>query len=197
MSEPIDWFRRPGAGDPGTLNACFNALDRHVVRGRADDLALLGDREYSYARLLTEVAAFAGAMRAFGVGIGQEVLVSGLPPLQDVVVSLACARLGVVLHGTPPPAPALAVLGTLPAAPVGEAAVITADTSGELTWDAMMAAGRTDPAGCADVPAEAPLRVVGGRAVPTAEHLLAVAAGEADDAVLGPLLAGGTLTLPG
>ena len=34
-STTIDWFRKP-ADSPadGTLNACYNALDRHVIRGR-------------------------------------------------------------------------------------------------------------------------------------------------------------------
>lgn len=192
----LAWFRRPSAGAPGTLNACFNALDRHVVHGRADDLAVVADRDYSYARLLTEVAALAGALRAFDLSLGHEVLVSGLPPLEHVLATLACARLGLVVHDTAPPAPAMALLGTLPPGPVGEAPVITADASGDLTWDTAMTAGRTDPAACADVPADAPLRVVDGRPVPLAAHLAAVVSGEVDDDVLGPLLAGGTLHLP-
>ena len=195
MSEPIDWFRRPGADDRGTLNACYNALDRHVIRGRADEVAMVADREYSYSRLLTETSACAGAMQAFGLAVGDEVLVLGLPPLQHVVVTLACARLGVVAVDAAPQPPAMAVVGTLADAPAGGAPVITADETGELTWETAMTAGRTDPAACADVPAGLPLRVVGGRPVPTAEHLLAVAAGEVDDPVLSPLLAGGTQRL--
>ena len=193
----LAWFRQPAAGSPGTINACFNAVDRHVVRGLADEVALVSDREYSYARLLTEVAAFAGALRAFDLTVGHEVLVAGLPPLEHVIATLACARLGLVVHDTEPPAPAMAVLGTRPGAPVGEAPVITADGSGELTWDTAMAAGRTDPAACLDVPGDAPLRVVDGRAVPVAAHLAAVAAGQVQDAVFGPLLGGGTIHLAG
>ncbi|WP_426244050.1 AMP-binding protein [Nocardioides sp. LHG3406-4] len=188
----IDWFR---AGE--TLNACYNAVDRHVIRGLADHLALVGDREYSYARLLTEVGAFAGAMRGVGVSTGDEVLVGGLPPVQHVVVTLACARLGAVVFDAEPPAPVLAVLGTFPVDATGDLPVITADVTGDLTWEMAMTAGRSDPAGCSDVRAEAPLRVLGGRPVPTAEHLLAVADGEVHDDVFGPLLAGGTIHLPG
>ena len=199
MSEPIDWFRRPGADDPGTLNACYNALDRHVIRGRADEVALVADRDYSYSRLLTEASACAGALQALGVGVGDAVLLEGLPPLQQVVGTLACARLGAVAIDTAAGAaaqPALAVVGTLADATAGEAPVITVDETGELTWETAMTAGRTDPAACADVRADLPLRVAGGRPVPTGEHLLAVAASEVDDPVLGPLLAGGTLRLP-
>ena len=35
----VTWFRPPIDGHPGLLNACYNALDIHVVRGRADDVA--------------------------------------------------------------------------------------------------------------------------------------------------------------
>ncbi|MBA3782773.1 MAG: hypothetical protein H0X12_13100 [Nocardioides sp.] len=188
----IDWFR---AGE--TLNACYNALDRHVVRGLADSLALVGDRDYSYARLLTEVAAFAGVLTAFDLGIGAEVVLYDLPPDYAVIATLACARVGAVVHDSEPQAPAMRVLGTLPETPVGDVPVITADDTGELTWATAMTAGRSNPAGCADVPADAPLRVVVGRAVSLGEHLLAVAAGEVEDDVFGPLLAGGTIRLPG
>ena len=67
----IDWIHHSGDG-PDTLNLCFNALDRHVVRGRADDRAVAADRPTIYARLLEEVAAFGGVLRAFGVGLGDD-----------------------------------------------------------------------------------------------------------------------------
>ena len=63
------------------LNTCFNALDRHVIRGAADRPALIHDsaddrraQTYTYAELLTEVAAFAGALRAMGVDKGDRVI---------------------------------------------------------------------------------------------------------------------------
>ena len=33
----VTWFRAPSDDHPGILNACYNALDIHVVRGHADD----------------------------------------------------------------------------------------------------------------------------------------------------------------
>ena len=58
------WFR------DATLNTCYNALDRHVVRGRADQPALIYDspvtgqqRTLTYAELTEQEAAFAGALR--------------------------------------------------------------------------------------------------------------------------------------
>ena len=59
----VAWFRTPADGDPGTLNACYVALDLPVIRGRADDVALVIDgTDHTFARLLTEVAACAGVL---------------------------------------------------------------------------------------------------------------------------------------
>ena len=87
----------------GTLNTCYNALDRHVVAGHADRVALVHDsgitgevREITYGRLLEDVAAFAGALRQLGVGQGDRVVVY-MPMVPEAVVAmLACARLGAV-----------------------------------------------------------------------------------------------------
>lgn len=198
--DDLSWFRRPTGGE-GTLNACYNALDVHVVRGRADDPALTTiDRVLSYSELLAEVGAFAGVLRAFGVASGVPVVVHDLPPARAVVAELACARVGAVLWRggaltdlVDAAQPHVLVLGTatpLDGARHRPAATVTVDTTGELDWATVMRAGRTDPAGCADVPAGQPLRVVDGVPVPTAAHLLAVVAGDAVDPVLGPLLAG-------
>ena len=191
----VIWFRPP-AGDAGTLNACYNAVDIHVIRGRAEQVALLdGERPLTFARLLTEVGAFAGVLQAFGVRMGDEVVVLDVPPLEDTVLQLACARVGAVLLREPSPAAALAVVGTADRHELGAVPLITVVVSGELDWPTAMRAGRTDPAGCAEVPGDAPLRVVDGTSVPTAEHLLAVAAGGVTDPVLTPLMAGETLVL--
>ena len=191
----VIWFRPP-AGDAGTLNACYNAIDIHVIRGRAEEVALLdGARPVTFARLLTEVGAFAGVLQAFGVRTGDEVVVVDVPPLEDVVLQLACARVGAVLSRDVSPTPALAVVGTADGHDFGAVPLITVDGSGELDWPTAMRAGRTDPAGCAEVPGDAPLRIVDGTAVQTAEHLLAVAARDVIDPVLTPLMAGETLVL--
>jgi propionyl-CoA synthetase len=87
----------------GVLNTCFNALDRHVALGRADQTALIYDspvtgttRRFSYAELTEQTAKFAGVLRALGVGKGDRVLIY-LPMIPEAVVSmLACARIGAV-----------------------------------------------------------------------------------------------------
>jgi propionyl-CoA synthetase len=111
----ISWFRKPtqvlDATDPafvrwfpdGTLNTCFNALDRHVVAGRGEQAALIYDspvtdsrRVYSYTELTELTAKFAGVLRALGVDKGDRVLIY-LPMVPEAVVAmLACARIGAV-----------------------------------------------------------------------------------------------------
>ncbi len=115
QARAIDWFRRPTTildpdGGPtgrwfsdGLLNTCYNALDRHVIRGRADEPALIFHsaytgtrRSYSYAELLERVAQLGGALRELGVGRGDRVVIY-LPMIPEAVFAmLACARIGAV-----------------------------------------------------------------------------------------------------
>jgi propionyl-CoA synthetase len=91
------WF--PGA----QLNTCYNALDRHVLDGRADQAALIYDspitgtqRTYSYRELRDEVARIAGAMAARGVTKGDRVIIY-MPMVPEAAMAmLACSRLGAV-----------------------------------------------------------------------------------------------------
>ena len=86
-----------------SLNTCYNALDRHVVDGRADQAALIYDSPVtgtttttSYAQLLEQVASFAGALRGLGVEKGDRVVIY-MPMIPEAVVAmLACARIGAV-----------------------------------------------------------------------------------------------------
>ncbi len=111
----IDWYREPtvvlDTSNPpfyrwfadGVLNTCFNAVDRHVRDGRADQPALIYDsavtgtvRTYTYRRLLDEIARFGGVLRSLGVGAGDRVVIY-MPMIPEAVVAmLACARIGAV-----------------------------------------------------------------------------------------------------
>ncbi|HEX6515903.1 MAG TPA: propionyl-CoA synthetase [Nocardioidaceae bacterium] len=111
----VDWIKKPrqilDADRPpfyrwfadGTLNTCYNALDRHVVNGHAERTALIYDsavtgtqRRFTYAELLENVAAFAGALTGFGVEKGDRVVIY-MPMIPEAVVAmLACARIGAV-----------------------------------------------------------------------------------------------------
>ena len=91
------WFRG------GRLNTCWNALDRHVERGRGDQPALIYDSPlaatqavYTYAELRDVVARFAGSLRALGVGRGDRVVIY-MPMVPEAPIAmLACARIGAV-----------------------------------------------------------------------------------------------------
>jgi propionyl-CoA synthetase len=87
----------------GRLNTCFNALDRHVEGGRAEQPALIYDspvtdttKSFTYRELRDDVARFAGALAAQGVGHGDRVIVY-MPMVPEALVAmLACARIGAV-----------------------------------------------------------------------------------------------------
>jgi propionyl-CoA synthetase len=114
-AKDIDWYRAPtvvldDSNPPfcrwfadGVLNTCFNAVDRHVRDGRADQAALIYDspvtgtcRSFSYRELLAEVARFAGLLRGLGVHAGDRVVIY-MPMIPEAVIAmLACARIGAV-----------------------------------------------------------------------------------------------------
>ena len=87
----------------GELNTCYNALDRHVEGGRADQIALVYDspvtgqiRTFTYRELLDQVARFAGVLSGLGVGKGDTVIIY-MPMVPEAVVAmLACARIGAI-----------------------------------------------------------------------------------------------------
>lgn len=149
----VTWFRAPSDDHPGTLNACYNALDIHVVRGRADDVAAdLDGSGRTFAWLLTEVAACAGVLRAFGVEVGDQVALGSVPQGAGVVAVLAAARVGALVQydDSAGATGKVVVRG-------GSDGVAFAVDGEDLPWDVAMRAGRTDPAGCADVPGDAVL----------------------------------------
>ncbi|MBY6260740.1 propionyl-CoA synthetase [Azospirillum sp. 412522] len=87
----------------GELNTCYNAVDRHVEGGRGAQAAIIYDspvtrtvQTITYAELQDQVARFAGALRAQGVGKGDRVLLYMPMIPQSLVAMLACARLGAV-----------------------------------------------------------------------------------------------------
>jgi propionyl-CoA synthetase len=111
----IDWSRRwdkvlDASAPPfyrwfagAELNACHNALDRHVEGGRAEQTALIYDspvtgtkKRFTYRELRDHVATLAGAIAAQGVGKGDRVIIY-MPMIPEAAMAmLACARLGAV-----------------------------------------------------------------------------------------------------
>jgi len=116
MAEDIRWTKKwdkvlDDSGAPfyrwftgGELNTCYNALDRHVEEGRADQAALIYDspvtggtvKTYTYRGLRDETALFAGVLAAHGVTKGDRVIIY-MPMVPEAAIAmLACARLGAV-----------------------------------------------------------------------------------------------------
>jgi len=87
----------------GVVNTCYNALDRHVLGGRANQTALIHDSpltntitKFTYAELLDEVKTFAAVMQDFGVAKGDRVVIY-MPLVPEAMIAmLACARIGAV-----------------------------------------------------------------------------------------------------
>src|SRR5947207_9796973 len=85
------------------VNTCYNALDRHVAGGRADQVALIHDSplantvtKFTYAEMLKEVQTLAAIMQDSGVAKGDRVILY-MPMVPEAVVAmLACARIGAV-----------------------------------------------------------------------------------------------------
>jgi|SoiMethySBSTD1v2_1073268.scaffolds.fasta_scaffold38709_3 propionyl-CoA synthetase len=111
----IDWYEAPKTVfDPkvgvygrwfpdGVVNTCWNAVDRHVHRGRAAQPALVYDsplagskRVIAYDRLWTEVQILGAILRDLGVEKGDRVIIY-MPMVPEAVFAmLACARIGAV-----------------------------------------------------------------------------------------------------
>ncbi len=92
----IKWF------EDGTLNACYNCVDRHLPE-KANDTALIweGDNPddsatVTYGELHKEVQKFANVLKARGVKKGDRVTIYMPMIVEAVYAMLACARIGAV-----------------------------------------------------------------------------------------------------
>src|SRR5438552_3297725 len=114
-AEDVHWFRRwervlDRSGAPfyrwftgAVTNTCYNALDRHIERGRGEQAALIYDspvtntiKTFTYRELRDLVARFAGALQNLGVVKGDRVIIY-MPMIPEAVVAmLACARIGAI-----------------------------------------------------------------------------------------------------
>tara|TARA_R110002049_G_scaffold48121_1_gene138896 strand:- start:1864 stop:3750 length:1887 start_codon:yes stop_codon:yes gene_type:complete len=115
QARTIEWDRAPSRalhdlGGPvpewyadGLVNTCWNAVDRHVVAGHGDRLAVIYDspvtgtvKRITYAALQDRVARLAGALTARGVEQGDRVIIY-MPMIPEALdAMLACARIGAI-----------------------------------------------------------------------------------------------------
>jgi len=114
-AKAIDWYEPakkvfdPDAGIYGrwfagaVCNTCYNCLDRHVLGGRNDQLALIYDspvtgtvQTLTYGRLLSEVQLLGAMLSDFGVQKGDRVILY-MPMVPEALIGmLACARIGAI-----------------------------------------------------------------------------------------------------
>ncbi|XP_076290784.1 acyl-CoA synthetase short-chain family member 3, mitochondrial [Lasioglossum baleicum] len=115
VSECIDWSKPwtkvlDNSNPPftkwfvgGELNACYNAVDRHVLAGNGNKVALIHDsplismiRKVTYNEMLEKTSKLAGCLAEMGVGKGDVVIIY-MPLIPETIIAiLATARLGAV-----------------------------------------------------------------------------------------------------
>jgi acetyl-CoA synthetase len=104
FTKTLDWSNPPFAKwfEDGELNIAFNCVDRHVLAGNGDRVAIHwegepGDtRTITYEELLFEVKRAAVLLTSLGVSQGDQVAIY-MPMIPEAIVSmLAVARLGAI-----------------------------------------------------------------------------------------------------
>ncbi|WP_109524550.1 acetate--CoA ligase, partial [Nocardia aurea] len=102
FTHTLDWTNPPIARwfHDGKLNVAYNCLDRHVLDGHGDQVAIHfegepGDtRAITYTELLTEVSRAANYLTELGLVTGDRVAIY-MPMIPEAIIAiLACARLG-------------------------------------------------------------------------------------------------------
>ena len=91
------WFKG------GKINTCYNALDRHIVEGNGDRVALIYDsamtntkKKFTYTELRDKTAELAGALQRFGIKKGDRIIIY-MPMIPEAIMAmLACGRIGAV-----------------------------------------------------------------------------------------------------
>ena len=114
-AEEIHWYKKwdkvlDGSKKPfyrwfvgGEVNTCYNAIDRHIDRGRGDQMALIYDspvtgtfRSFTFRELQDRVARCAGVLASQGVSKGDRVIIY-MPMIPEAIIAmLATARLGAI-----------------------------------------------------------------------------------------------------
>ena len=104
FTKTLDFSNAPFASwfEDGELNVSYNTLDRHVLEGRGDRIAIYFEGEngdtatYTYAQLLTEVKKAANAFASLGLSSGDRVAIY-MPMVPEAVIAmLATVRLGAI-----------------------------------------------------------------------------------------------------
>ena len=92
-----EWF------SDGILNTCYNALDKNILEGRGDQVAIYYDSpitnlksKLTYNELKSKVEEFSGALKKYNISKGDRVIVY-MPMIPEAIIAvLAIARIGAV-----------------------------------------------------------------------------------------------------
>jgi acetyl-CoA synthetase len=104
FTKTLDWSNPPFAQwfEDGQINASYNCLDRHVLAGNGDKVAILFEGEpgdtktYTYNELLIETKKAANALLDLGIVAGDRIAIY-MPMIPETVIAmLAVARIGAV-----------------------------------------------------------------------------------------------------
>ena len=117
MADRLDWYQKPTIikntsfdkddlhikwYEDGTLNACYNTVDRHAkATPNAPAITWEGDevdqqQTFTYDQLKSKVSAFSNVLKSLGVKKGNAVTIY-MPMIPEAVFAmLACARIGAV-----------------------------------------------------------------------------------------------------
>lgn len=97
INAQIKWY------DGGTLNACYNCLDRHVENGYGDETAIIWegndpseDKTFTFNELLVEVKKFANVLKTYNIEKGDRVCIYLQMVPELAIAMLACARIGAI-----------------------------------------------------------------------------------------------------
>lgn len=97
----ISWYK------DGTLNACYNTVDRHIENGHGNDIAIIWEKnsvnddpnkdvKITFNQLKSEVSKFANVLKNLGVKKG-DIVTLYMPMIPETIFAmLACARIGAV-----------------------------------------------------------------------------------------------------
>ncbi|KAF2005837.1 acyl-CoA synthetase/AMP-acid ligase-like protein [Amniculicola lignicola CBS 123094] len=98
-TEHAHWSWFPG----GEISTTYNCIDRHVLAGNGDNLAICWDspvagekQKFTYSQLLEEVETLAGVLTEEGVGKGDVVLIYMPMVPAALFAMLASARIGAI-----------------------------------------------------------------------------------------------------
>ncbi|KAM9952644.1 hypothetical protein ACTFIR_007698 [Dictyostelium discoideum] len=94
-SNTNEWF------SGGLLNECYNALDKHIVNGRGEEIAFVHEipskqisTEITYKQLFDKVCKLSRSLKNLGIKKGDIVIIYMHNCIELIIAALSCCRIG-------------------------------------------------------------------------------------------------------